>query len=143
MSRNPFEVKIPKYLIGTTKKSTSKRSKKRQLTSAQKIFAWENKSHICNICGKRVTKLSDAEFDHTRAYSKSGASNLSNVKIVHRLCNRLKGKKSLSETKRILGIKSKTKKGSKKKPMKKKRPNKRVMKKSSNLFEVRIPSFRF
>lgn len=98
----------------------SQKRKKRQLTHAQKVFAWENKSHTCNICGKRVTKFSDAEFDHTRGYSKSGATNLSNVKIVHRACNRLKGKKSLSETKKILGIKTKNKKRKKttKKPTK-------------------------
>jgi 5-methylcytosine-specific restriction endonuclease McrA len=54
------------------------------------------------------------EFDHSRAYSKGGASNMSNVKITHRLCNRLKGKKTLSETKKILGIKTKTKKRRKK-----------------------------
>ena len=53
-------------------------------------------------------KFSDVEFDHTRAYVKSGALNLSNIKIVHRMCNRLKGTKSLSETKRLLDIKSKT-----------------------------------
>ena len=118
MSKNPFNVKIPNYLLGATK------SKKRQLTHAQKIFAWENKSHTCNICEKRVTKFSEAEFDHARAHSKSGATNLSNVKIVHRACNRLKGKKSLSETKRLLGIKSK--------PQKKRIVKKKSAKKLSN-----------
>ncbi|MGC8929164.1 MAG: HNH endonuclease [Candidatus Woesearchaeota archaeon] len=62
------------------------------------------------MCGKKAAKFSDAEFDHTRAYLKSGVTNLSNIKIVHRLCNRLKGNKSLSETRKLLGIKSKTKK---------------------------------
>jgi 5-methylcytosine-specific restriction endonuclease McrA len=103
---NPFDVRIKPIDVWGTQKKT----KKRQLTHAQKIFAWENKSHMCNICGKRVTKFSDAEFDHTRPHSKSGATNLSNVKIVHRACNRLKGKKSLSTTKKLLGIKTKTKK---------------------------------
>ena len=85
------------------------KKKSRKLTPAQKMFLWENNPKTCNICNKRVSKFSDAEFDHTRAYSKGGASNGSNVKIVHRLCNRLKGKKSLSETKKILGIKVKVK----------------------------------
>ncbi len=109
-----FGIKIPKTTF-----SPSSKPKKRQLTPAQKIFAWENMSHTCNICGKRVTKFSDAEFDHTRAHSKSGATNLSNVKIVHRLCNRIKGKKTLSETKKLLGIKSKSKKRKKTKTSKK------------------------
>ena len=132
MPRNPFGINIkPADIWGSTKPK-----KKRQLTHAQKIFAWENKSHICNICGKRVTKFSDAEFDHTRAHSKSGATNLSNVKIVHRACNRLKGKKSLSETKRLLGIKSKTKK-------RKTTRKKKTTRKPSNPFEIKIPKFKF
>ena len=79
------------------------------------------KSHICSICGKKVTKFSDVEFDRTRAYSKSGATNLSNVRIVHRACNRLKGNKSLSETKKLLGIKTKPRRTKSKKPLNKKK----------------------
>lgn len=116
--KNIFDVRIPNSLLVSSKKP---KLKKRQLTHAQKIFAWENYSHTCNICGKRVIKFSEAEFDHTRAHSKSGATNLSNVKIVHRACNRLKGKKSLSETKKLLGIKSASKKKSFKKKIVKKK----------------------
>ena len=106
MARNPFDVGIKSLnLLGA-----SKSKRKRQLTNAQKIFCWENNPHKCYICNKKVSKFSDAEFDHKRAYSKGGATNLKNVKIVHRQCNRLKGKKSLSETKKLLGIESKSKK---------------------------------
>jgi len=91
-----------------------KPKKRRQLTHAQKIYAWENNSHTCDVCLKRVTKLSDAEFDHKRAYSKGGATNLGNVVITHRQCNRLKGNKTLSATRRVLGIKAPKKKRSKK-----------------------------
>ena len=121
MAKNPFGLDTNDVWGTGTRKS-----KKRQLTHAQKVYAWENKSHTCNICGKRVSKFSDAEFDHTRAHSKTGATNLSNVKIVHRQCNRLKGKKSLSETKKLLGIKSK----------KKKKKTKRK-KKSTNPFDIK------
>ena len=74
------------------------------MTPAQKLFCWENYSHKCNICNKIVNKQSDAEFDHTKAFTNGGETNLKNVKITHRQCNRLKGNKSLSETKKILGI---------------------------------------
>ena len=87
----------------------SKRAKKRQLTPAQKIWAWENRPHTCHICLKRVTKFSDAEFDHARAHVKGGATSIANVKICHRACNRIKGTKSSSETRRFLGIKTKSK----------------------------------
>ena len=129
--RNPFAIDIKPIDIW----SASKPKTKRQLTYAQKIWCWEHNSHKCYICGKRVSKLSDAEFDHVRAYSKRGATNLSNVKIVHRQCNRLKGTRSLSETKKLLGIKSKTKR----KITRKKRPKR----KSTNPFEIKIPQFRF
>ena len=89
--------------------------KKRNLTNAQKIWCWENKSHKCYICLKRISKLSEAEFDHKRAYVKGGATNLGNVKLAHRLCNRLKGSKSLSQIQKELGIKG-GKKGDEKKP---------------------------
>lgn len=104
------------------------RKKKRNLTYAQKIWCWENKPHTCNICGKRVTKFSDAEFDHTRAHSKGGATNLKNIKIVHRTCHKMKGTKSLSETKKFLGIKS----------SKKKTTKKRKSQKEDDSFGVRI-----
>tara|TARA_Y100000310_G_scaffold301155_1_gene337366 strand:- start:58 stop:441 length:384 start_codon:yes stop_codon:yes gene_type:complete len=114
MANNPFFSESGAF--------SGQKPKKRQLTHAQKIYAWENNPHKCNICGKRVVKFSDAEFDHGRAHSKGGATNLSNVKITHRFCNRLKGNKSLSETKKLLGIKSKTtkKKATKKKASRKK-----------------------
>lgn len=93
----------------------SRPRKKRNLTAAQKVYHWENNAHTCNICLKSVSKFSDAEFDHTRAFSKGGATNGTNVKIVHRQCNRLKGDKSLGETRRMLGIKAPAKKASSKK----------------------------
>ena len=129
MARNLFGLEVkPANLWGTPKPE-----RKRQLTNAQKIFCWENNSHTCHICNRRVAKQSDAEFDHKRAYSKGGTTNLGNVKIVHRQCNRLKGSKSLSETKKLLGIKSKGK-------HKKRRKSRR----SANLFglpTIRAPRF--
>jgi len=97
MPRNSYAVKIPTIneLMGIKAPG-----RKRQLTNAQKIYCWENNPHRCNICLKSVLKFSDAEFDHTRAYSKGGVTNLKNVKISHRQCNRLKGTKTLSKTKK-------------------------------------------
>lgn len=120
-------------IFGTKKKG------KRQITNAQKIWCWEKYSHTCNICGKRVMKFSDAEFDHTRAHSKGGASSLVNVKITHRQCNRLKGTKTLSETKKMLGVK--TKKTTKKKTTKKKSTRKKSTRKKDpyGLPTIKIP----
>lgn len=118
-----------------------KPNKKRQLTNAQKLFCWENNPHICNICRKRVSKLSDAEFDHARSYSKGGTSNLGNVKISHRQCNRLKGSKSLSETRKMLGIK--TPKRKRRKKTTRKRSKKQLSKPSDNIIPgYMIPSYK-
>lgn len=114
MSKNLLEIKKPADELWGIKAPR----KKRQVTNAQKIWCWDNNPHICNICLKRVTKISDAEFDHTRAHSKGGATGLKNVKISHRQCNRLKGTKTLSETRELLGIKTKKRKTTKKKPRK-------------------------
>ena len=97
----------------------AQKKKKRQVSQSVKNWAWDHLPHKCNICGRRVSKISEAEFDHTRAHSKGGATNLSNVKIVHRSCNRIKGKKTLSDTKKLLGIISK------KKAKKKRKSNRR------------------
>jgi hypothetical protein len=83
--------------------------RKRNVNMSVKRWAWEHSPHSCNICHKRIKDFFDAEFDHTRAYSKGGASNLSNVKMTHKLCNRIKGKKTLSETRKILGMKNRPK----------------------------------
>jgi 5-methylcytosine-specific restriction endonuclease McrA len=120
MSKNPYGIKITTVdeLMGIKKPR-----KKRQLTNAQKLWCWENNPHKCNICLKRVAKLSDAEFDHTRAHSKGGTTGLKNVKISHRQCNRLKGTKTLSETRKLLGIKTKKGRTTKKKPKRRKPQN--------------------
>lgn len=88
--------------------------KRKALTPTQRLWHWEHGTHTCYICHKRITKLSDAEFDHTRAYSKGGVS----IKISHKLCNRMKGKYGLTEIQKRLGVKitkRKTKKESRKK----------------------------
>jgi 5-methylcytosine-specific restriction endonuclease McrA len=127
---------MPKYDFGIKPikipgMNQPKTKKKRQLTNAQKLWCWENNPHTCNICRKRVSKLSDAEFDHSRAYAKGGATGLANVKISHRQCNRLKGSKSLSETQRLLGVKE---------PKRvKKTTRKKRKRKSNNPYENMIP----
>jgi 5-methylcytosine-specific restriction endonuclease McrA len=131
-------VSMPKYDFGIkpikmpSVYATKKSKKKRQLTNAQKLWCWENNPHICNICRRRVTKLSDAEFDHARAYSKGGATGLTNVKIAHRQCNRLKGSKSLSATQKMLGVKSK----------KKRKKTTRRKKKSNSPYEFKLPKYK-
>jgi len=94
---------------------------------AEKKWLWQRKKrHICPICHRVINDFFDAEFDHKRAYAKNGATTPSNTLVVHKLCNRLKGKKSLSGIKKHLGThkpKTKTakKKVSKKKTIKKKK----------------------
>jgi len=112
MARNPFTIDIkPIDILGTSKK----RRKRKNISFTEKAILWEkNKSHICHICRQRIHSLTEAEVDHIRAHSKGGQT----VSWAHRACNRLKGKKSLSEIHKRLGIKTKTKKRkySRKKP---------------------------
>lgn len=104
MGRNPFTVDIKPIDIWGTSKNQRKR---KNISFTEKAILWEkNKSHICHICRQKIHSLTEAEVDHIRAHSKSGQS----ISWAHRACNRLKGKKSLSEIHRRLGIKTKTKK---------------------------------
>ena len=120
MSPDRFGLPTFNEMMGT---ETSKR-KKRQLSNAQKIWIWDNNPHKCNICGKRVTKFGDAEFDHTKAYSKGGATSLTNVKITHRSCNRIKGTKSIGTAKKMMGGTTKKKTTVKKRKItRKKKPS--------------------
>ncbi|MEM7816063.1 MAG: hypothetical protein QXN71_03020 [Candidatus Aenigmatarchaeota archaeon] len=104
MPRNPFAIDIkPVDIWGTSKKS----KKRKNISFTEKAILWEkNKSHICHICRQKIHSLTEAEVDHIRAHSKGGQT----VSWAHRACNRLKGKKSLSEIHRRLGIKTKSKK---------------------------------
>ena len=78
--------------------------KKRSITSAEKKWMWQRKKrHVCQICHKQIKDYFDAEFDHKVAYAKNGKTAPNNTLIVHKLCNRLKGKKSLTQIKKHLG----------------------------------------
>jgi hypothetical protein len=56
--------------------------KKRNLTHAQKIWCWENKSHKCNICEKSVSKISEAGKPQKKS---SGKRSLRKCLRLHRL----------------------------------------------------------
>lgn len=82
----------------------SKKDSKRILSMGAKRFKWtQEKRHICPLCEKPIKDFFDAEFDHKIAHSKGGKTNLKNIIVVHKLCNRLKSNKSFSEIKKIMG----------------------------------------
>ena len=66
----------------------------------------EKPSLECHICRQKIHSLTEAEVDHVRAHSKGGQR----ISWAHHACNRLKGKKSLSEIHKRLGIKTRTQK---------------------------------
>ena len=125
MSKSPFELPNFKYgLYGTGAKK--KRKKKRiKLTPKERLYVWEHPrkyGRTCNICGKRITKQSDLELDHTKAYSKGG----SKLNLTHRDCNRMKSGGSLKKIQKALALK--TKKRAKKSKPKKSKPTKKKAK---------------
>lgn len=105
------ELPIPKIQLNNYYPNNKK--KRKPLSPSKRIIIWENTPHICHICNKRINKLSEAEFDHVRAFAKGGTT----MKPSHKLCNRVKSDSRLSEIKKVLGIpvkKTKRKKISKK-----------------------------
>jgi len=101
--------------------SSNKLNKKRRsLTSKQRIYVWEHPNmygKTCSICHKRITKLSDLELDHTRAFSKGGKK----LALAHRDCNRMKGSGSLRKIQKTLGFRTITKRTRKRTKKKRKR----------------------
>jgi len=98
-----------------------KKKKRKGLTTAQRNYVWDNPrkyKRICSICGRRITKISELELDHTKSF-KSGGTKLA---LAHRSCNRMKSSGSLAKIQKTLGIKPKKKK--KKKPKKRKKRKK-------------------
>lgn len=94
--------------------SSSVKKKRKTLTSAQRIYIWEKPNiygRTCSICHQKITKLSDLELDHTRAYSKGGTK----LALAHKECNRLKSSGSLAKIQKTLGIKTKKRKTTTKK----------------------------
>lgn len=92
------------------KTGSTKAKERRMLTSAQEKLCWDNNPHICNLCGNQINRISDVEFDHSKAFAKGGKTNLTNVKLSHRACNKQKGEKSLTEARKMLGYYSTIKK---------------------------------
>ncbi|MFH1364693.1 MAG: hypothetical protein ABIH52_03465 [Candidatus Aenigmatarchaeota archaeon] len=111
----------------------SQKKKRKTLTPAQRIYIWERPNiygRTCSICHEKITKLSDLELDHTRAYSKGGVK----LALSHKVCNRIKSNGSLREIQNKLGIKPKTKKHHKKKKI-----TKRKTRKQKNSLNISLP----
>ncbi|MEK6760794.1 MAG: HNH endonuclease [Nanoarchaeota archaeon] len=92
------------------------KSKRKSLTHTERIFIWEHPKkygRTCNICGDRITKISDLELDHTRAHSKGGTK----LALAHKHCNRMKGSGSLGRIQKRLGIKTSKRKIKRKKKL--------------------------
>jgi len=114
MPRNTFDFRLKPVKINPMGFGPSHVKKKRKtLTPSQRTYFWEHPklcSKICSICHEKITKASDLELDHTRAYSKGGTK----LAFAHRACNRIKGSGSLGRAQKLLGIKTKKRKATKK-----------------------------
>jgi 5-methylcytosine-specific restriction endonuclease McrA len=94
--------------------------KRVQITAGKRIYIWEHSEiygRTCSICGRKITKLSDLELDHTKPYSKGGTK----LALAHRDCNRMKGSKSLAYVQKTMVLKTTKKKSASKTKPKKKR----------------------
>jgi len=51
----------------------------------------------CQICKQQILDIDDAEADHVIPYSKGGKTDINNVQLAHRYCNRSKSDKNISD----------------------------------------------
>jgi len=91
------------------------KKKRVQLTPGQRLYIWEHPKKYgrkCSICDEKITKQSDLQLDHTHPYSKGGTK----LNLAHGHCNRMKGSGSLGKIQKTLGIKTKKRKVTRRKP---------------------------
>lgn len=109
MEYDLLDIKLKGFDFGENTKK-----KRQKMTPTQRIYVWEHPKlfgRTCSICHHRITKMSELEFDHTKAHSKGGKK----VAIAHNICNRMKSSGSLGKIQKTMGFKtSKRKKSSKK-----------------------------
>jgi 5-methylcytosine-specific restriction endonuclease McrA len=127
MPKSPFDFPSPF--------DTKPKRKRVTPTASDKIYVWghpEIYGRTCSICGKKITKITDLEFDHTKPFSKGGKK----LALTHRDCNRKKGSRSLKDVQKKMGLETtkKTKSKSKRKSEKKK---------TTSPFDVSLPKTKF
>jgi len=101
---------LPRYkdrrnIIGNPFEEPTKKKKRAKLSASQRIYIWEHPKlygRRCNICGQRITKMSELELDHTRAHSKGGKR----MALAHSICNRMKRTNSLKFVQKSIGVKT-------------------------------------
>lgn len=57
---------------------------------------------VCHICGEKITRYSQSSRDHVIPLAEGGPKGAANIKLAHKTCNQLKGRRSLEETRREL-----------------------------------------
>ena len=62
--------------------------KKRAPNEAERLYIWNTKTHKCAKCRKVVKKYSDYDCDHKRKWADGGKTELSNLRVLHKKCNR-------------------------------------------------------
>lgn len=114
---------------------TNSKKKRKTLSASDRYYIWDHQrlyGRTCHICGQRITKISDLELDHRRAFAKGG----SKLYLAHRDCNRKKGSKSLSEVQKRLGLKKTT--------ARKKHKHTKTKRSKPEMFgDIRIPEIKF
>ena len=117
MASNLFGAPISSLRVGPSLFGGPEKKKRKTLTAKQRVYIWEHPNmygRTCGVCHQRITKLSDLELDHTRAYSKGGTK----LALAHRDCNRMKGSGSLGKIQKTLGFKTTKRKSATKKKRK-------------------------
>ena len=74
-----------------------------QTTPQRRLFAPEVKEklfhpgYICQYCGNRILSIDDCEVDHIIPYDNGGPTEIENAQLLHKWCNKSKGKRLQNE----------------------------------------------
>jgi len=127
------------YSFGLINTRPIKKDKKRAISVTEKKILWRRKKrHICPVCRSQIKDYLDAEFDHKKAHTKGGKTTPANTIILHKECNRSKGKKTLTQIQKHYGTYK-----PKKRIIKKTTKPKATEQKSQFDNRLRLPDFKF
>ena len=62
---------------------------RRRLSVTDKLAIMVRQS-VCPLCGEKLGRLDDVDFDHVQALALGGADDLANLRAIHRSCHRAK-----------------------------------------------------
>ena len=125
--KGQFEIKIPKFDFNYIGKK-----RKRTLSLRERQILYARAGGKCEACGRPIS-FEEMQVGHKKAYSKGGATTLSNAVCLCYRCNKLQGTDDFETFKKKMNGTYRKRNTA---------PSKRRRKRSRGPFEIEVPKFK-